>query len=119
LKSARIDFGVISDKKYSFYTYSRYNTDIELNLSLVRKLNSLLGERLSKLNIHDVILYGDDIKPDTIDALKKIPGVKPVVMNPFENINSSALFLKDEALRKKSYLYAPSCGVAYRGLNGG
>jgi len=118
LKSGRIDYGVISDKKYCFYTYSTYHSDTELNLSLIRKLNSLLGEKLSKLNIHNVVLYGEDIQTDTLEALKKIPGVKPVVMNPFENINSSALFLKDEALRKKSYLYAPSCGVAFRGLNG-
>jgi Tfp pilus assembly PilM family ATPase len=118
LKSGRIDYGVISDGKYSFYTYSTYHSDTELNLNLVRKINSLLGERLSRLNIRDVVLYGEDIQADTIDTLKKIPGIKPVIMNPFENINSSSLFLKDDELRKKSYLYAPSCGVAFRGLNG-
>ena len=118
LKSGRIDFGVISDKKYSFYTYSTYHSDTELNLSIVRKINSLLGEKLSRMKINDIVLYGEDIQSDTLDSLKKIPGIKPVVMNPFENINSSALFLKDEELRKKSYLYAPSCGVAFRGLNG-
>ena len=117
VKSGRIDYGVISNKKYSFYTYSKYSSETELNLNLVRKINSLLGERLSRLNIHNIVLYGDNIKDDTIDSLKKIPGLKPVVMNPFENINSSSLFLKDEGLRKKSYLYAPSCGVAFRGFN--
>lgn len=117
MKTGRIDYGVISNKKYSFYSYSKYKNETELNLNLVRKINSLLGERLSRLNIHNIVLYGDNIKEDTIDSLKKIPGIKPVVMNPFENINSSSLFLKDEGLRKKSYLYAPSCGVALRGFN--
>jgi hypothetical protein len=116
LKKGRIDYGVISNRKYAFYTYSRYYSEPEFNLSLVRKVNSLLGEKLSKLNIHDIILYGDTLHEDTLDALKKIPGIKPVMMNPFEGVNSSSLFLKNEDLRKTAYLYSASCGAALRSL---
>jgi Tfp pilus assembly PilM family ATPase len=117
LKKGRIDYGVISNKKYSYYTYSRYYSEPEFNLSLVRKVNSLMGERLSKLNIHDIVLYGDTLLEDTLDTLKKIPGIKAVMMNPFEGINSSSLFLKNEGLRKTAYQYAASCGVALRSLS--
>lgn len=119
IKKGRIDYGVISKRKYSFYTYSKYYSAPELNLSLVRKVNSLLGDKLSRLNIRTIMLYGDSVEDETIESLKKIPGIKPVVLNPFENINSSSVFLKNEALRKISYLFAPSCGVALRSLTGG
>ncbi len=119
IKKGRIDYGVISGRKYSFYTYSKYYSVSELNLSLVRKVNSLLGDRLSRLNIRKIILYGDTVGEDTVESLKRIPGIKPVVINPFENINSSSVFLKNEELRKISYTFAPSCGVALRSLKGG
>ena len=119
IKKNRIDYGVISGKKYSFYTYSKYYSAPELNLSLVRKVNSLLGDRLSRLNINKIILYGDTLGNDTVESLKKIPGLKPVIINPFENINSSSVFLKNDELRKISYTFAPSCGVALRSLTGG
>jgi Tfp pilus assembly PilM family ATPase len=119
IKKGRIDYGVISKRKYSFYTYSKYYSAPELNLSLVRKVNSLLGDRLSRLNIRKIVLYGDTVEDDSVEALKKIPGLKPVVINPFENINSSSVFLKNEELRKISYSFAPSCGVALRSLTGG
>jgi Tfp pilus assembly PilM family ATPase len=116
LKEGRIDYGLISNGKYRSYSYSKYKSEPEFNLSLVRKLNSLLGERLSRYNIHKIFLYGDRVPDETIESLKKIPGLYSSVLNPFDNINSSAVFLKDEELRKTSYRYAASCGVALRSL---
>lgn len=116
LKEGRIDYGLISNGKYRSYSYSKYKSEPEFNLSLIRKLNSLLGEKLSKYNIHKVFLYGDRVPDETVESLKKIPGLYTSVLNPFENINSSSVFLKDEALRKTSYRYAASCGAALRSL---
>jgi len=116
LKEGRIDYGLISNGKYSNYSYSIYKSEPEFNLSLIRKLNSLLGEKLSKYNIHKIFLYGDRVPDETVESLKKIPGLYSSVLNPFENINAASVFLKDEELRKTSYRYAASCGVAYRSL---
>ncbi len=116
LKESRIDYGLISKGKYRSYSYSKYKSEPEFNLSLVRKLNSLLGEKLSRYNIHKIFLYGDRVPDETVESLKKIPGLYSTVLNPFENINSSSVFLKDEELRKTSYIYAASCGVALRSL---
>jgi len=116
LKEGRIDYGLISNGKYSSYSYSKYKSEPEFNLSLVRKLNSLLGEKLSKYNIRRIFLYGDRVPDETVESLKKIPGLYSSVLNPFENINAASVFLKDEELRKTSYRYAASCGVAYRSL---
>lgn len=116
LKEGRIDYGLISNGKYSSYSYSKYKSEPEFNLSLIRKLNSLLGEKLSKYNIHKIFLYGDRVPDETVESLKKIPGLHSSVLNPFENINAASVFLKDEDLRKTSYRYAASCGVAYRSL---
>ncbi len=116
LKEGRIDYGLISNGKYSSYSYSKYKSEPEFNLSLIRKLNSLLGEKLSKYNIHKIFLYGDRVPDETVESLKKIPGLYSSVLNPFENINAASVFLKDEELRKTSYRYAASCGVAFRSL---
>lgn len=119
LKEGRIDYGFISNGKYSSYAFSKYKSEPEFNLSLLRKLNSLLGEKLSRFNIHKIFLYGDRVPDETVLSLKKIPGLYTYIINPFENINSSSVFLKDEELRKSSYRYAASCGAALRSLLAG
>jgi Tfp pilus assembly PilM family ATPase len=116
LKKGRVDYGLISNGKYNYYTYSKYSSEPEFNLNLVRKINALLGEKLAKLTIHKIVLYGEYVPDETMEALRKIPGIEPMVLNPFENINSSSVFLKNEDLRKTSYVYAASCGVAFRSL---
>ncbi len=117
LKQGRFDFGIISDKKYSFYTYAKYFSEPEYNLTLIRKLNLLMNSRLSKSQIDSIILYGDEIRDDTIEALKKNNSqYKIKILNPFENIVSSSEFLKNEELRKSVYKYAPGCGVALRSM---
>jgi Tfp pilus assembly PilM family ATPase len=118
LKKGRVDYGFIADKKYSHYAYSKYTSESENNLSLIRKFNYLRDTLFKLSGIDSVFLYGDDIKEDTIEAVKKNAGAKVHIVNPFENINSSNEFLKNESLRKTSYRFAPSCGVALRSLNG-
>jgi len=118
LKKGRADYGFISDKKYSYYTYSKYASEPEYNLSLVKKLSALLESKFRQNGVDSIFVYGDDIKADTLEAVKKITRTKVNVVNPFENINSSREFLKDEDLRKTAYRYAPSCGVALRSLTG-
>jgi Tfp pilus assembly PilM family ATPase len=118
LKNGRVDYGCIADRKYSYYSYSKYSSEPESNLSLVRKLNLLLDTRFKQAGIDSIFLYGDDIREDTIEAVKKSTRVKVNILNPFENINSSNEFLKNEDLRKTAYRFAPSCGVALRSFNG-
>jgi len=118
LKKGRVDYGFIADKKYSHYAYSKYISESENNLTLVRKLNYLRDTLFKLSGIDSIFLYGDDIKEDTLEAVKKSAGAKVYILNPFENINSSNEFLKNESLRKTSYRFAPSCGVALRSLNG-
>jgi Tfp pilus assembly PilM family ATPase len=118
LKKGRFDYGFISDRKYSYYTYSKYISEPEHNLSLVRKLNSLLDTHFRQTGVDHVFVYGDDLKEDTIEAVKRSCTAKVHILNPFENINSSNQFLKNDELRKTAYRFAPSCGVALRSLNG-
>lgn len=116
LKNHRIDYGYIENKKYRFYAYSKYQTDTEFNLSLTRKLNSLFAKLPVSKGVDTIYLYGDNIKEDTIEALRKLNKAPVEVINPFESINATAVFLKDDSLRKNSYKFAASCGVALRNL---
>jgi Tfp pilus assembly PilM family ATPase len=118
LKKGRFDYGLISDRKYSCYTYSKYSSEPELNLSLVKKLNSLLDTNFRQKEFDHVFVYGDNLKEDTLEAVKRSCNAKVRILNPFENINSSNQFLKNDELRKTAYRFAPSCGVALRSLNG-
>jgi len=118
LKKGRFDFGFISNKKYTYFTYSKYYSEPEYNLTLIRKLNSLLKSRFSKTKFDCIYLYGDEIRDDTLEALKKNNGIKINVINPFEKIGSSTELLKNDELRKISYTYTPVCGVAQRSITG-
>lgn len=117
LRKGRVDYGYICDRKYKFYAYSKYSSEPEFNLSLVRKINSLLSSAEFSEGIDSIYIYGDEVGEDTVEALRKIEGIKGVIVNPFENIIASDLFLKNETLRKTSYMFAPSCGVALRILS--
>jgi len=116
LKKGSVDYGYITDKKYKFYSTSKYYSEPEFNLSIVRKLTSMMNSSNFKNGVDTIYLYGDDIKDDTVDALKKLDKAGVEIINPFQNITASDIFLKDEELRKKSYRFAPSCGVALRSL---
>jgi len=116
LRRGRVDYGYICDKKYKFYSYSKYSSEPEFNLSLVRKIGSLMDSVQFKNGVDTIYLYGDDIKEDTIEALMKIEKVNLEILNPFEDIMASDVFLKSELLRKSSFRFAPSCGVALRVL---
>jgi hypothetical protein len=113
LRNGRVDYGYLTDRKYKYYSYSKYSSEPEFNLSLVRKINSLLSSEKFSGGVDAIYLYGDEIKEDTVNALSKIES-KLEILNPFENISASDLFLKNESLRKSYYKFASSCGVALR-----
>ena len=119
LKKGSVDYGYITDKKYKFYSSSRYYSEPEFNLSIVRKVGSLLNGINFKNGVDTIFLYGDDVRDDTVEALKKLNKADVQIINPFQSITASDIFLKDENLRKKSYKFAPSCGVALRSLTAG
>jgi Tfp pilus assembly PilM family ATPase len=119
LKDFRIDYGYIENKKYKYYCYSKYNSEPEFNLSLARKIHQLLNEKFNKTGVDRIFLYGDNVKEDTLKMLDKNVHIPIEVINPFENINSSTEFLKNEELRKTAHIYAPGCGVALRTLETG
>lgn len=117
LKKGRIDYGYLQNKKYKFYAYSKYSNDIEFNLSLTRKLASLFAKEPVSDGVDAIFLYGDDIREDTIEAIKKLNKAPVEIINPFFNIKATDMFLKNDDLRKISYKYAASCGVALRSIS--
>ncbi len=116
LKKGWVDYGYITEKKYKFYSSSKYNSDAEFNLSIVKKVGAMLSSDSFRNGVDTIYLYGDDVKNDTIEALRKLNKGNVEVINPFQNIAASDMFLKNEELRKKSYKFAPSCGVALRSM---
>lgn len=114
LKKGRVDYGYIINKKYKFYAYSKYNSETEFNLSLTRKLTQLISKEPISGRVDAIFLYGDDIREDTLDALRKIDRAPIELINPFLSINANDMFLKKQSLRKVSYKYAACCGVAMR-----
>lgn len=116
LKQGRVDYGYIVNRKYKYYTHSRYYHDTEFNLSLVRKLSSIINSEPVMKRLDSIYIYGDNIDYDTLDALGKKGFTDICVINPFENINASEVFLKNSELRKNTYRYSASCGIALRNL---
>lgn len=116
IKKGRVDYGYIKNKKYTHYTYTRYYSEVEFNLNLVKKLNSLLESGILENNENDIFIYGEEIRSDTLEVLKTIPGFNVIPVNPFECINAQTLFLKNDELRKETYRYTSSTGVALRCL---
>lgn len=116
IKKGRVDYGYLQNGKYKYYTYSKYNNETEFNLSLIRKLNSILNSELIAGKVNGIYFYGDEIREDTISALEK-NNLGPVIMlNPFENLTASDVFLKNSSLRKNFYSFSPGCGVALRNI---
>lgn len=118
LKKGRVDYGFIENRKYKYYTHSRYNNDTEFNLSLTRKLNSIINSEPVMKKPDAIYLYGDDIRQDTLEAIEKQGFAGVSTINPFENISASDIFLKNDTLRKISYKFSASCGIALRNLAG-
>lgn len=117
LKKGRIDYGYLSEKKFRYFTYSRYYSEPEFNLSLVRKVNSILSSGHITNKIDSIYLYGENIRDDTIFALSKIQGIEITAINPFENMQASNEFIRNEDLRKHAFRYTASCGAALRGFS--
>lgn len=116
LKRGRVDYGFIDSRKYKGYMYSKYNSDIEFNLSLVKKLNSIFEKNIFINSIERIYLYGDEIYDSTIDALRKLDKAPVEIMNPFIGINAVESLLSNDNLRKDAYKYSASCGAALRCL---
>lgn len=116
LKDGRVDYGYISNKKYKFYAHSRCYSESEFNLALTRKLAGLIAAEPISKKVDVIYLYGDEIKEDTLEALRKMDKGHVEILNPFENISATDLFLKNESLRKISYRYSASCGAALRNM---
>ncbi len=116
LKQGRVDYGSIENKKYKLYTHSKYYNNTEFNLSLTRKLNSIINSEPIMKRLDTIYLYGDDIKDDTMEAIEKQGFANISIINPFENISASDVFLKNDSLRKYSYRYSASCGIALRNI---
>ena len=116
LKHGRIDYGYIENRKYKFFTHSKYYSENEFNLSLTRKLSSVISSEPILGRVDEIYLYGDEIKDDTLESLEKQGLAALKVINPFENISASDVFLKNDKLRKISYKYSASCGIALRNL---
>ena len=116
LKRGRIDYGFIENRKYKFYAHSKYYNDNEFNLSLTRKLGSVIRSEPILGRIDEIYFYGDEIKDDTIESVEKLGLATLHIINPFENISASDVFLKNDKLRKISYKYSASCGIALRNL---
>lgn len=117
LKKGRVDYGYVINKKYKFYSYSKYNTEIEFNLNLTRKLGNLFSKQPVAGGVDTIFLYGDDIREDTVNAVRKLDKAPVEIINPFQNIKATDMFLKNEELRKISYRYSASCGVALRSIS--
>lgn len=116
LKRGRIDYGFIENGKYKFYAHSKYYNDNEFNLSLTRKLSSVIRSEPISGRVDEMYFYGDEIKDDTIESVQKQGLAAIHIINPFENMNASDIFLKNDKLRKISYKYSASCGIALRNL---
>ena len=119
LKDDRMDFGYIADKKYSYFTYTNYlgRAPSEYNLTLTQKIRAMISSPALKGGVDCIFLYGEEIRNDTLEALRKQNGFKVEVINPFENIHASSGYLQDSELRKIQYNFAPSCGVALRNMS--
>lgn len=71
LKKGRFDFGLITGNKYSNYAYTKYYSEAEYNLALIRKLKVVLNSHFAKIPVDIIYLYGDHVSEDTIEALKE------------------------------------------------
>lgn len=116
LKKGRIDYGYMADRKYKYFTHSRYYNNTEFNLSLTRRLNAIFAAEPVSGSADCIYLYGDDIREDTVEAVRKLDKAPVEIINPFENIRATDLFLKNDSLRKYSYKFAASCGIALRNI---
>lgn len=116
LKNGRFDFGYIVNKKYKYYTYTKYSSVPEYNLSLNRKIRDFLASNSGKDGIDLICVYGDEMREDTLESMKKHNDAKIMLLNPFENIHASSEYLQNESLRKTDYSFAASCGAALRNI---
>ncbi len=113
IKKGRIDYGIIENKRYKYFQHSRYYNNTEFNLNITRKIQSIIN-RPFQSKINAIFLYGDEIKEDTVETLCRLPVEEVKVLDPFDGINATEAFLKNENLRKNSYCYSSSGGIALR-----
>lgn len=113
LKKGRVDYGYIQNRKYKNYMYSRYSSDIDFTLSIIKKLN-MIFDNPAIAGVETIYLYGDTITENIVEAIRKLNKASVEIINPFNGINAVQQLLHDENLRKNAYKYAASCGAALR-----
>lgn len=119
IKNRRIDYGWIEKRKFKYYSYSTYSNNPEFNLSLIRKISSLMKSDRINNAVEKIFLYGEVINDDTLDALRKFENISVEIMNPLLSVSASSEFLKDDELRKIVHRYSSSTGIALRTISQG
>jgi Tfp pilus assembly PilM family ATPase len=117
LKNGRFDFGYIVKGKYKHFSYSKYYSEPEYNLTMVKKLKSFMQSSVAANGVDTIFLYGDEIKESLINSIKKLELFNKIeIINPFSSISASNEYLQDDELRKSHFIYTSSCGVALRNI---
>lgn len=116
LKNKRIDYGFIENKKYKSYMYSTYSSDIEFNLSIVKKLTLVFERQMKIPGVDAIYLYGQDIQENTVEAIRKLDIAPIEILDPTTGLDSAELLLKNDKLRKSAYKFSASTGAALRCL---
>ena len=114
IRNGRIDFGIIDNRKYKSYMYSKYKSEVDFYLNISKKLNAIFDAHLKNHAIDHIYLYGDDINNNILEAIKKLDKAPVEILNPFYGVNAAELLLNDDSLRKNAYKYSSACGVALR-----
>jgi len=114
LKNKRVDYGFIQNNKYKSYMYSTYSSNIDFNLSIVKKLTSVFEKKMSLPGLDAIYIYGQDIQQNTVEAIRKLDMAPVEIMDPTNGLDSAELLLKNDQLRKTAYKYSSSTGAALR-----
>jgi len=96
--------------------YSTYSSDIEFNLSIVKKLTSVFERQKKIPGVDAIYVYGHDIQENTIEAIRKLDIAPIEILDPTTGLDSAELLLKNDKLRKNAYKFSASTGAALRCL---
>jgi Tfp pilus assembly PilM family ATPase len=114
LKNTKADFGYIDNAKYKAIYQTKFNNETEFNLVLTKKLKNIFNLYGEFQKPEEIFIYGDNIEESTLEQIYKTKLASVSVINPFENIAASDMFLKNDNLRKIAYKFTSSCGAALR-----
>jgi hypothetical protein len=114
VKNTKADFGYIDNAKYKAIYQTKFNNETEFNLVLTKKLKNIFNLYGEFQKPEEIFIYGDNIEESTLEQIYKTKLASVSVINPFENIAASDMFLKNDNLRKIAYKFTSSCGAALR-----